>query len=124
MKVLALYLFAFVFCGLISWARADQPAFKISLSAASTTITTAAYVELDSATDASCNKLSVWNSTTQPIYLAIGASGAENIIKYDVAPGGGAVHLIHQPLARGVRLTARAVGADAATGYLIVNCLQ
>lgn len=101
-----------------------QPAFAINVAAASTTITSAAYVQLDAATDASCTALAVFNSTAQVIYLATGAASSENRIKYDIPPSTSAVHIIKLGIAKGLRLSARAVAADATTGFLVVNCLQ
>lgn len=102
----------------------DLPAQAISVDASSSTVPTASYLQLDSALDANCTSLSIFNSTAKIIYLATGASSSEIRIKYDIPPSASAVHYVHLPLAKGIRLSARAVGADATTGFLVINCLQ
>lgn len=104
-------------------AQTMRPSFTIVNDNSSTTITAAAYVQLDSSTDGSCDSIDVFNSSSSVIFLAIGASGKEIPIKYNFAPASSEIQHVHIPIAKGVRLSAKA-DADASMGYLIVNCLQ
>lgn len=120
---------AFVFCtlaisGLAQAQNTAQPAFAITVNVTDTDIPEASFLALDAATDASCTSIMVANSTSKVVYLAVGASSAEQRIKFDFPPSAAAVYHVKLPLAKGVRLTARAVGAAADSGFFTVNCLQ
>lgn len=102
----------------------DKPVYRIGVAMASTTITTAAYVQLDAALDASCSALDVFNSGANPIYLALGAASSEINIPYLIPIAMTAPVRVHIPLPIGKRLSARSLSADVTAGFLIINCLQ
>lgn len=117
-------LFAFIFLFSCSVFAGDKPVYSIYVSAAGTNITTAAYLQLDAAMDSSCSDLEVFNSTASTVFLATGAAASEQNIPYNFGPGSGFSYKIHMPIVKGVRLSARALTANATTGFFIVNCLQ
>jgi hypothetical protein len=106
--------------GTLVWAR---PVTYFSVNAGSTAITTGAWLQVSAATTSSCSRLRVVNATNQLVYLGVGGAGAESEIKYLISQGA-MVHDIDQPLSKGVRLAARALGANATSGYLVINCIQ
>lgn len=101
-----------------------QPAQAITVNVTDTDVPESSYLELDSALDANCTSIMVYNSTSKVIYLAVGAAASEQRVKYDFPPSASAVHHVKLPLVKGTRLAARAVGAAADSGFLTFNCLQ
>ena len=116
-------LFILLFIGSYSYAG-DKPSYTIYVAAASTNITTGAYLQLDAAMDSSCSEIDVFNSTASAIYLAVGSASSEINIPYTFGPGAGTSYRARIPIAKGVRLSARALTANATTGFFIINCLQ
>ena len=98
------------------------PAYVSYTDLTSTAITVAAYVQLIASTTVSCSKISVYNSSAKAIFLALGASGSEIKIQYDFPPTQSRDVVIRVPA--GLRLSARAEGADATTGLFVLNCLR
>lgn len=95
------------------------PLQKILLNATSTNITTAAYVQLDDSLDHTPSFIEIFNSTGSILVLAVGAAGAEQDLSFYIFPGGnGKLGLI---LSRGMRLTVKAVDANATAGFLLLN---
>lgn len=100
-----------------------RPVGYIAHNAGATAITTVAWIQLSAAFAPSCSSLSVVNGTNQIIRIGIGGSGSEVEVGYAIGQGA-MVHHIPQPLKSGVRVVGRAIGANATSGYLIINCLQ
>lgn len=88
----------------------------------STTITSAAYVVLSASLSVACSGIEVQNTSAKAIKLAIGGAGAE-VDKYIIAPATVGI-IVPMEFKKGARLSAKALGADATTGFLIVNFLQ
>lgn len=118
--------FLFLNCCIQAPCFADEntyvPAFVSYNDLTSTAITVAAYVQLIASTTVSCSKISVYNSSAKAIFLALGASGSEVKIQYDFPPTQSRELVLRIPA--GLRLSARAEGADATTGFFIVDCLR
>lgn len=93
----------------------------LALKAASTNITSAAYVELEDAATAPASAIRGTNTTAQPIAIAIGAAGAE-VQKFVLAPGA-YNHLIPCEVKNGARISAKSLDATANTGYLTLDYL-
>lgn len=87
-------------------------------------VTTGAWVQLDSALNADCAFIEIFDSSGQTMELGIGASGAEAALPFYIFPGGNAPQLVACPLPVGIRLAVRAVSATAATGELTINFYQ
>ena len=102
---------------------AANPNNVISVNAASTNITTSAYVVLSASTPIPCTKILVVNTTTKIIKLAIGATGSE--VDLIAAPSGYPV-LIDIGLnimPRGSQINLEALDASAPTGFVAVSLI-
>jgi hypothetical protein len=93
-----------------------------AISATGTSVDASAYLQLDAATDVTAAAFLVNNGTDVPVKLAIGGSGSEVDIPQYV--GNGLSSVINYPVAKATRLAIRAIGADAASGYVTVTLLQ
>lgn len=120
--LLALFYF---FC---PYAKADvpremKPVYTIANNYATTAVNTGAFAQLDSSMDATCYALEIANSGANPLYLAIGASSAEEALPYTI-PGASGLNFVPLVVKKGQRLTGRALVANNTSGVLIINCLQ
>lgn len=87
----------------------------------STTITAAAYVTMVASLAGACSAIEVFNTTAKAIKLAIGAAASEADI-YTLPPGTKS-EIIPREIKKATRISAKALGADATTGFLVVNFL-
>jgi hypothetical protein len=124
MRFLALILFAFSACISHPVFAQVTPGYTVFNDNSSTTITTAAYVQLVASTAVSCSQLVIFNSSSKAIVLALGAASSEANIQYDIPPSANILTTIPVRIPSGLRLSAKAVAADATTGLLIINCLR
>jgi hypothetical protein len=88
---------------------------------ASTNVPTTGYVTLDASLSSSYGHIQIVDTSTQLMKLAIGPAGSE--IDLCVFQGNGYPVLINVYLIAGIRLSVRAVSAEATTGYLAVSYL-
>lgn len=87
-----------------------------------TAITTAAYVELDSALDKPVNGIYIASSMDQDLELAVGAASGE--VTFFLIPAGNTLpyyQYVPIKLDQGVRLAAKAFTGDTTAGSLILN---
>lgn len=87
-----------------------------------TTITSAAWVELSAALGAPASAIEVYNTSSKAIKLATGGAGSEVEVPYIIPPSASST-IVPLELKKGVRLAAKALGADATTGFLVINFL-
>ena len=107
---------------MISSGLGYKPVAKESINAGSTNITTAAWVEIVAATSQPFSFLEVFNQTTKILKLAVGASGQEQELPVFIYPGIGSQLIpFNEQIKKGQRISARAVDANATTGYLLLN---
>lgn len=99
---------------------ARKPVATIAFSMSGANITTAAYTQLIAAMAAPASAVEVFSPSGSSIKLAVGGAGAEVDIPYTIPPGGSAVFLPLE-IKAGVRLSAKALDANATTGLLILN---
>lgn len=85
-----------------------------------TPVTTAAYVTLIPTTSAAISEIFIFDSSGQTLVLAVGAAGLEVDQIYIVPGGNGIVPLA---IAAGVRVSIKAVSANATVGEIDINCL-
>jgi hypothetical protein len=85
----------------------------------STPVTTAAYVQLVAATTATAQKLQIFDSSGETLYLATGAAGAE-VDQLMITPGG---LEIEYAIAAGSRISIKAISANASVGEIVINFL-
>lgn len=86
---------------------------------ASTGVTTAAYVELDSALNHEINEIEISDSSGSALKLALGAAGSEVDLMY-IHPSMSRRVRVKMP--KGARLSIRAVDTNATTGQLLITC--
>lgn len=84
----------------------------------STSVTTAAYVQLTAATTANINKLEIFDSSGETLILAVGAAASE-VDQFYILPGGnGSVDLF---IPAGSRIAIKSKTATASVGLIAVN---
>ena len=86
-----------------------------------TTITSAAYVTMVAVLAAPASAMEVINTSAKAIKIAFGAAGSE-VDQYAIAPGAFG-QIIPVEAKKGIRVSAEAYGANATTGFLIINWL-
>ena len=101
---------------------ARKPVGKLRHSYSSTNVTTGAWVEISSSVPAAATAMEIFDSSGSIMKLAFAASGQEdsNEFNYYIIPGGSSI-LLPAEVAKGVRLAARAVDANATSGDLVIN---
>ena len=93
-----------------------------SVNTASTNIPTNSYVELFSSTPIACSKLGISNNTSSTIVVAVGASGSE-VEVCAITKNTFTVLALQSIIAKGSRISLRAVDAAASSGYVAVSTL-
>lgn len=101
----------------------DTPVFAVNMELAGSVISSGAYIVLTSSSP-QCSKVAVFNSSARTLFLALGPASGEQRFKYDIPPASGSVQIIKMGIKEGSRVTVRAVGSDASTGWFVFNCLQ
>ena len=83
-----------------------------------TNVTTSAYVQLVASAPYTCNRVVIFDSSGQTLFLGIGSSGSE-IAKIIIPPGG-----IDVPISinAGDRLALKALSGTANAGEVDLNC--
>ena len=105
-----------------SYILARKPVEKISINTGVTNITTGAWVQLSAATTKPLSFMEVYNATTKILVLATGVPGSEVELPIYIYPGiGSQIIPIDQIIPKGSRISAKAVDANATTGYLLLN---
>lgn len=105
-----------------SYILARKPVEKLKLNTGVTNITTGAWVQISAATAKSCSFLDIYNPTTKILVLAIGSVGAEVELPFYIYPGVSSQLIpLDMAIPKGSRLSAKAVDADAVSGYLLLN---
>lgn len=98
--------------------RASKRVQSIRNAYASVNVTTAAWVQLDSALDANCTEMEIFDSSGQTLQLGIGPAGSEVAIHTIVPGGNGRVPCL---LCVGQRLSIKAISGTASTGEIDIN---
>lgn len=103
---------------LSSGAFANAP---IVSSYSGTPVTSAAYVQLVASTTSAATGIEIFDSSGQPLYLAIGAAASE-VNQFIIYPGGNG--RIPYPIAASSRISIKAVSTSATSGQIIINLYQ
>lgn len=98
----------------LSSAGSIAPAF---INTATTSITAGAYVQLVASLSAAADSVSVYNGSSTPVLLAVGAAAAE-VDKILIFPGESALPLA---IAQGARLSLKSVSGTISTGIVGIN---
>ena len=109
----------------------DEPALSVEVAAqdvtefirndyTSTSVTTAAYVQLIASTSADVKKMRIFDSSGQTLLIAIGAAASE-VDKFLVFPGGNEEIEVNIP--SGTRISIKAVSATADSGEISINLI-
>lgn len=105
-----------------AYVQGRKPVEKIAINTGVTNITTGAWVQLTAATTKPLSFMEVYNATTKILVLAIGAAASEVELPIYIYPGiGSQIVPIDQIIPKGSRVSAKAVDANATTGYLLLN---
>jgi hypothetical protein len=96
------------------------PVLSLYLDLSSTNIGTSDWVELTSSLTVPVTAVEIFCGSGAILQIATGAAASESAIPYRILPGGSAV-LIPLGLAKGTRLSAKAVNMTADTGQLVLN---
>ena len=105
-----------------AYVAGRKPVEKIGLNTGVTNITTGAWVQLTAATTKSGSFLDIYNATTKILLLAIGEVGSEVELPVYVYPGISSQLIpLDQVIPKGTRISAKALDANATTGYLLLN---
>jgi hypothetical protein len=101
---------------------AGIPVAKKSFSYADTNVTTAAWVEVIAATEQPFSALEIFSGSGSILKLSSGDAGDEDAheIPYYIIPGGSSI-MLPVGLAKGKRLSIKAVDVTADAGILILN---
>ena len=89
---------------------------RIDFSA--TSVTSAAYVELDPGVNCEVVKVQIFMSSGQPLYLAFGAATSE-VDQIIIIPGGNGV--LNMTIPNNTRLSVKSLGTTVSSGELILN---
>jgi len=107
---------------MISSGLGRSPVEKFALNTGVTNVTTAAYVQVSTATTKPSSLMEVFNQTTKIFILAVGAPGSEVDLPLYIYPG-----IISQlvpfdsMIPKGSRISVKALDATANSGYLLLN---
>ena len=102
----------------------DKPVQTIRHDFSSTSLTSAAYVELDSALNENVTAFTAFNSCTSPIRLAIGAAASEVEQAFMILPNGALSNKDVEPMSKGSRLSMITETGSCTSGELILNLMQ
>lgn len=104
---------------------AHEPAEKLTLDIAISNITTAAWIEITSATAMPCDAMSIDNTSDAVLMVSTGAAGSENnaiLPIYIKACEEGQV--IPFPLAKNKRISVKALDHTVTYGDLVINTFK
>ena len=96
-------------------------AVPVANDCSGTTITSAGYVQLVASLAAPASAMEVVNTSAKAILIAFGAAGLE-VDQYVIAPGAFG-QIIPVEAKKDIRVSAKALGANATTGFLCINWL-
>lgn len=99
---------------------ARTPVATLRLDMSSTNITTSAWATLVASQGAPVSAIEIFNGSASPMLIARGAAASEVAIPYTILPGGSSI-LLPIEIARGVRLSAKALGTSVTAGEFILN---
>jgi hypothetical protein len=101
---------------------ARKPVGKLFYNYALGNVTTGAWVEIIANIPASATEMHIFDSSGRVLKLSTGAAGdeANHELLFYIFPGGSDA-LLPTEWAKNSRLAAKAVDANATTGYLIIN---
>jgi hypothetical protein len=97
-----------------------KPTATIAFNTGSTSIVTGSWTQLTASLAAACTAMEVFNPSGSTIQLATGLAGHEVALPYTVIPGGEATPIAIE-IAKGTRLSAKAVDANMTSGYFTLN---
>lgn len=104
---------------------AQFPAEKLSLDIAATNVTTAAWVEIIAATTMSCDAIAVDNTSDAVLQVSIGAVGAEdNAILPFYFKACEESTMLPCPIAKGKRISVKAVNHNVTYGDIVINTFK
>lgn len=98
---------------------AAHPAFVLRNDYSSTNVTTGAWVQLSASLTHDVSEIEIFDSSGSTLQLAYGPVSGEVVLPFDIMPGGNAPRRVL--LNKGMRLSIRAIDADATSGEFVLN---
>ncbi len=98
----------------------EKPVETLRMNAASVNIATNAWATLAAAVGFTCTSMEIFNATGSILRLAIGSAGNEVEQPYTILPGGSSI-VVPLEVARGLRISVRALDLATSVGYVILN---
>jgi hypothetical protein len=99
----------------VAKSSANAPIFN---DYSSTSVTSAAYVQLVAATSQNATEIEIFDSSGYPLYLAFGAAASE-VNKVIIVPGGNGRIPLAVPA--GTRLSVKSVNTSNTSGFIVIN---
>jgi hypothetical protein len=101
---------------------ARKPVAKFRHSYVATNVTTGAWVQIIASNAQPCSAVEIFDSSGRTMKISLGAAADENAheVPYYIIPGGSSI-LLPIEIAKGKRISAKAVDADATVGALVFN---
>jgi hypothetical protein len=101
---------------------AQVPVATVANNMTTNPIDTGAWTQLLASLPRACCAVEISNNSGSTIQISTGAAGQEaaNAIPYTVLPGGSPI-LLPIEIMKGARISAKAVDADATSGYFTMN---
>jgi hypothetical protein len=96
------------------------PVKSIVLNATSIPLLSADWTEVLAALDYSSSHFEVYNGSTTPIQIGVGANGNEEALPYTVM-GGGTNGTVAQNIGAGSRISLKPIDSDISDGFIVIN---
>lgn len=96
------------------------PVASIIVNAATLNLLHTAWTQVLAALGYASGYLEVYNGSTTPIQIGVGAAGAEFALPYTIM-GGGTNGIIAQHINAGQRVSLKPVDADITAGFIVIN---
>jgi hypothetical protein len=99
---------------------ASSAVATVAVNAATTNITTSAWAQIVAAMPKACTAVEVYNPSGSTLQIAVGGAGSEVALPYTIIPGGETTP-IPLEIAKGARVTLKAIDTTVSTGYITIN---
>jgi hypothetical protein len=96
------------------------PNKSIVLNATTSPLLAAAWTEILASLEYSSSHLEVYNGSTTPLLIGVGALGSEQALPYTIMAGG-TQGVIKQEINAGSRLSLKPVDDDIVAGFIVIN---
>jgi hypothetical protein len=99
---------------------ARVPVKSIIWNATSNPLLSSGWTEVLAALQFSASHLEVYNGSTTPLQIAVGAAGSEEALPYAIM-GGGTPGTIKQAIGASSRISLKPVDSNISNGFIVIN---